>query len=321
MEEKEYNIIYFRNENIGELSKIDRYYFQEDFIKELFKSTDKITYVHQDYVEGKTYKNVILYCEDLRKYRVYFEKFAQQKFMLIHLFDENLNHDISIYSHKNLVHIFREMIRPAIPQHKITTIPLGYKSGLPRNPVNTHTHRPYKWSFCGFLNKNGRDRFVEALKDIKPHYIFNTKATWSFDLNATEYSDILQKTIFVPCFAGNTNIDTQRVVEALENGCIPIVNKYYKFPYLRTRYMNFDYHNYVYYEHLFNGSHPLPVVDNSYTAYWSKNGYYSMFADKIKTLLIEEDIEALRQKIITWWNNFKQQLKTHINETVLLLNR
>ena len=35
MEEKEYNIIYFRNENIGELSKIDGYYFQEDFIKEL----------------------------------------------------------------------------------------------------------------------------------------------------------------------------------------------------------------------------------------------------------------------------------------------
>jgi len=311
------HILYFREIDNEILKKNNNRFFQEDFIKELFSSNKKINFIHQDYDAKKDYnsKNIILYCHDLRHYKKYFEKFKKKNYLVIHLFDENLGHDVSLYKNENVKHIFREMIRPALDQKKITNIPLGYKSGLIEYSKPSNSNRIYKWSFCGFLNKNGRDKFCEKLKEIKPYYCFNTKATWSFDLNSEEYSDILNKTLFVPCFSGNTNIETQRLVEALEHGCIPIVNKYYKFPILRTRYLKYDYHNYNYYENLF-GEHPLPIVDNSYSSYYLPSSYYSMFATKVKQLLIEENVEELRLNIQDWWNNYKKKLKIDISNTV-----
>lgn len=87
--------------------------------------------------------------------------------MLIHLFDENLNHNIDIYNHPNCINIFREYIRPNLNINllkKINVIPLAYKSDLKKNNFKLASNRKYIWSFCGYIFKNNRDKFINELK-------------------------------------------------------------------------------------------------------------------------------------------------------------
>ena len=118
------HILYFREIDNEILRKNNNKFFQEDFIKELFSSNKKINFIHQDYDAKKDYnsKNIILYCHDLRHYKKYFEKFKKKNYLVIHLFDENLGHDVSLYKNENVKHIFREMIRPALDQKKMSLI-------------------------------------------------------------------------------------------------------------------------------------------------------------------------------------------------------
>lgn len=330
------NVIYFKNnknikfkeKNVGELSfnyKTGKY-FHEDFIKELFYSNKDITINHVVYEENKEYINPIIYCEDLGKYNYVFEKFNKKPFMIIHLLDENLNHDISIYNHKNCIHIFREYIRPKISDEikkKITYIPLAYKSDLKLNNTKKIKDRKYVWSFCGHIQKNNRYKFINKLKKIKPYFLSESDRTWQFKLNEDSYSKIMEDTIFSPCLIGNTNIDTQRLIESLEFGCIPIVNKYYIFPLSKIRYWGFNYNNFVYYDNLF-GKNPIPYVSNHHLSkqkFDIKNlsyHFHSIFYEKIKNIRNTEDLQLLQNKIINWYQNYKTQLKNNIK--FILLN-
>ena len=211
--------------------------------------------------------------------------------------------------------------------------------------------RKYIWSFCGFIQKNNRSFFIEHLKKIQPYYLFETTATCFFNLNNIEYSNIMKDTMFIPCLPGNTNIETQRLIESLEFGCIPIVSKFYKFPFRKLRYWKYDYHNFIYYDELFEKI-SLPYVDNSYLSHFVLSGYsinknyikifpflfififvyfknlfffmiFFLFLsldydyDKIYKLKIEElknnnNIKIIQSEIKQWYSEYKSNLKKEI---------
>jgi hypothetical protein len=52
-------------------------------------------------------------------------------------------------------------------------------------------------------------------------------------LNIEDYAQLLSETIFAPCPAGWENLDSFRVCEALEAGCIPIVERRPFYDYFR----------------------------------------------------------------------------------------
>ncbi len=127
------------------------------------------------------------------------------------------------------------------------------------------------------------------MKTIDGYYfyeIFNFNA--HNQLNVLVYRDILIESIFVPCPTGWGNADSFRLYEALESGCIPIVE---------TRY--------DYFESLYPG-HPLIAIDS-----WEKAPALirSYLADPYR-------LEQKRVECYEWWLNYKEDLKSMIAQIV-----
>jgi hypothetical protein len=104
-------------------------------------------------------------------------------------------------------------------------VPLGAASGrLPAAASASQiplADRPYIWSFIGTTWANRKDK-LSYLSDLQPS-ICNLQPGWTAVANsAAEYVASLRSSKFIPCPRG-TNIETFRLWEALEYGCIPLV--------------------------------------------------------------------------------------------------
>jgi hypothetical protein len=134
---------------------------------------------------------------------------------------------------------------------------------------------------------------IQNMRKIPKYYIHET-----FDFNAPDalsaanYRDLLLESIFVPCPRGWWNLDSFRLSEALECGCIPIVEN-----------APFDY-----FSRLFGESYPFPSLTS-----WNE------LTRIIRPLLAQpERLEKLRQDCYTWWINYKAKEKEHIAKLVEL---
>jgi hypothetical protein len=99
----------------------------------------------------------------------------------------------------------------------------------------------------------------------------------------------MDDTVVAPCPAGWSNLETFRVYEALEAGCIPIVENRPGFDYF-TRLL---------------GPHPMPTV-----ATWGDA------ATLVKRLKAEDGLEPLRQTCAAWWAQYKHALTTEVGAFV-----
>ena len=101
-------------------------------------------------------------------------------------------------------------------------------------------------------------------------------------------SDILSLTEFIPCPNGFFHPETYRIYEALECGCIPIVENAYN-----------------YYDRLFP-SNPFLRVDK-----WQEARL--IIKEWKKEKIIEKQKECRN-----WWQNYKNQLQDFIKYKVIL---
>ena len=222
-------------------------------------------------------------------YKSYFEKYRKQglKFGIIHISDENYTAPIDFYEgahfilrnywHKNYVH------------DRILFFPLGYKRGFWKG-FNGHikpaSERKYLWSFLGQITKSTRISMAENMQKLKNGYLYTIPGfAHSSSLPPQEYRDILLDSIFIPCPRGWWNLDSFRVCEALECGCIPIVER-----------TPFDY-----FEKLFG---PYPFLS---LVTWDDIPFIIPHLYKNS-----ENVEILRHACHTWWLNYKTRLKEEI---------
>lgn len=289
----EINVIFFQDMHDS------KYFWETDWINELFPSTSEITYNLIQYKESTKYINPILVI-NTQTYN-FIERFTDNSFIILHLSDETLT-DTNIYkyyNHPNCKHIFRNYWHEYLYNTNITTLPLGYKMGMFKNSTSNETQeystRQYKWSFCGHLIKSDRRNMISTIQHIQPYYIHEIK-TWnaSNSLGPIEYKNILKDTSIIPCLIGNINIDTFRLYEALECGCVPII---YKINYNMRQTKE-------YYKQIF-GDHPLPVVDNMLNELRT-----------VVTELLDNNFEEKRRNIFSWYNNYKVELKNKIKNIV-----
>jgi hypothetical protein len=133
---------------------------------------------------------------------------------------------------------------------------------------------------------------ANSFKDIEPNecYFFDGPKGRVFD--RVGFQRLLSDTIFSPCPMGNVILETFRVYESLEMGCIPIVE--------RRRRM-------AYYDRLMPG-HPLPTF-----ASWPEAGEFVKMMSNDKSKLI-----ATQHAIAEWWYSYKAQLRSDVASFVSL---
>ncbi len=206
------------------------------------------------------------------------------RIFLFHLGDESGVYDLS-QVYKNCKYVWRTFCSNKYFQNsKIKCIPIGYKSGV----LNTNENkRKYKWAFTGTPHKSSRHDLLFQLSNIKPFFCHKTK---KFDVKiilVNEMTKILSQTEFLPCPNGFFHPETYRLYEALECGCIPIVENAYR-----------------YYDRLFP-QNPFIKIDKWEEAKPTIKGW------------ADEQIKKKREECITWWTEEKNKIKNNIKNLII----
>ena len=164
-------------------------------------------------------------------------------FYILHLSDEYLNDDLSVYSLPMCKGVIRMYERPNMPAaEKVKVIPLGYHftiDGGSENPAEKTPRLPFRsnrWSFMGTGWQN-RKQMLEPFNRIQPNRTVYADSWESAQkIQRKEYLAVLLDSYFVPCPTGN-NTETFRIYEALECGCVPLYVKNGDSDPLATRLM------------------------------------------------------------------------------------
>ena len=124
--------------------------------------------------------------------------------------------------------------------------------------------------------------------DIEPFFCHKTEKFDRKIISVEEMSEVLSLTEFIPCPNGFVHPETYRLYEALECGCIPIVESTYQ-----------------YYDRLFPNnpfikvnkwSDARPIIKG-----WEKN-----------------QIKKKREECEIWWNERKDKIQNFIRDKIIL---
>ncbi len=152
-----------------------------------------------------------------------------QQFYAIHISDEYATKPDSIawYSLPNCKGVIRNYPRTDIPADaaaKVITVPLGYATGRAKTAAAAaqSSARTYAWSFEGtaWADREANLAHLRAL-GLPCHLTFRDDWAGSDAYDAVAYCALLDSTKIAPVPAGN-NVETFRMWEAIEHGCIPL---------------------------------------------------------------------------------------------------
>jgi len=217
------------------------------------------------------------------------------RFGLIHLSDERYVDDCSAYDFANVV-IRNYWSALHAANRRVLTVPLGTMNGFAGNAGRPASARTRIWSFAGEINKSTRQAMIAALRTLDPGFVHPTGASSNpspgaaAPLGIEDYAAILSDTIFAPCPSGWVNLDSFRVCEALEAGCIPVVE----------RRPGYDYFQ------LFLGDHPMVTIDD-----WTD-------APAAMRILLDnpETLEQRRRACADWWQMMRRTLVERVRDHV-----
>jgi hypothetical protein len=138
--------------------------------------------------------------------------------------------------------------RPSL-HHGDRYLPFGLPPGTSEvfAELDPTSERKYDWSFSGQVNHERRRQLVDAVKNLPNGYEL-LSGGFTQGLPRREFLELLAQTKVVPCPAGPSTPDSFRLWEALEAGCVPIVDGYCP-AYLDNYWM-----------HLCGGRPPLTVL-------------------------------------------------------------
>lgn len=157
------------------------------------------------------------YCEKLKT-----ELATWPSFTLVHLSDEDSRDPVDIYDWPACKGVVRTYLRKGLTTHKkVVTIPLGYHWRPLGSGKRAHK-KDLIWSFIGAEHRE-RTTKLQPFKGVQPHKCVFQK-TWNSPdkCGEAEVVDTLQRSLCAPC-PGGVNIETFRLYEALEAGCVPII--------------------------------------------------------------------------------------------------
>ena len=205
------------------------------------------------------------------------------KIFLFHLGDEAGIYDLSsVYNQCD--YVWRTFCSNKYFENRnVKCIPIGYKSGISNRE---NGKRKYKWAFTGTPHKSSRHDLLYQFSNIKPFFCHKTEKFDVKIISVDQMSDVLSSTEFIPCPNGFFHPETYRLYEALECGCIPIVENAYK-----------------YYDRLFPNN-PFLKIDK-----WSE-------AKPILKSWDEDQVKSKREECKNWWNEEKKNIQNFLKSKV-----
>lgn len=146
-------------------------------------------------------------------------------YCVLHLSDELGTDALDLYKGPFCKKVVRNYLRPDLPvESKVEVIPLGYAVRPPLSVASalpSYTKREYVWAFHG-TRWFEREAQLAPLQSIGPNSCRWQDGFLSPTMTPpAEYSRLLLQSRFVPVPRGN-NVETFRLYEALEHGCIPL---------------------------------------------------------------------------------------------------
>jgi len=210
-------------------------------------------------------------------------KLTCKKIFLFHLGDETGAYDLSgVYN--NCTYVWRTFCsNKYFKNNQVKCIAIGYKSGLINKIEN---NRKFKWAFVGTPHKASRHDLLFQFSEAKPNYCHKTENFNEKIISVDEMSEVFSLTDFMPCPNGFFHPETYRLYEALECGCIPIVENAYK-----------------YYDRLFP-ENPFIKVDKWIDAKPIIKGWSS------------EEVLKKQKECKIWWNSYKNELQDLIKNKI-----
>lgn len=262
----------------------------EEWIHELLEGVDLVTV--DDYrCEEIEDRSIVVVSSNLNvpDFIQCFERLHEKniRFGVILLSDEGYVAPTEFYSYASFV--FRNYWhKKFVGVENVVVFPLGCAPGFWKGGARVlreAKEREYVWSFAGQIEGKPTRQTMMAHLGTVPNFFIHPTHQWGVldpnALSAADHRDLLLNTLFVPCPAGWWNLDSFRLCEALECGCIPIVEK---FP--------LDYFRH------FLGEHPFLSVTS-----WAE-------APALMNALLKnpEALEALRLKCQSWWVEYKHAM-------------
>lgn len=162
---------------------------------------------------------------------------------------------------------------------------LGF--GYPSIIEKVINKKEYEWFFAGQVNHQRRLDCVRELKKLKNGKLIETAGFYQ-GLPQSEYMDLMSKSKIVLCPGGPATPDSFRLYEALEMGCIPIVDMHYG-----NKEYNGDYWDKVF------GDCPLIKINE-----------WVGVADAIEHELANYDDRVI--EISEWWTNKKKEIQNNL---------
>lgn len=261
--------------------------WEEDWLQELLSGLDVCVVDDNNYQKFLNNSIIVVSSLNLQGAEKYLKKLDKLKYNygIILLSDERYIVPKEFYKYGRF--IFRNYWhRKFVGQEKISIFPLGYKTGFweTSSPqLALSNQREYTWSFAGQISKKPTREVMVSCMKVFPHFYIHETFAWADpnSLTVLEYRDLLLNSVFVPCPAGWVNLDSFRLYEALECGCIPIVEK-----------SPIDYFaNYL-------GNHPFLAVDS-----WDQvpGLMNALLADPVL-------LEQRRLQCYDWWQKHKKEM-------------
>lgn len=198
--------------------------WEDNWVEYLFKDIPHRTIEnlkHDQFIDNSVIVDAICWAPYHNEY-ISRLKSKEYNFGLIHLTDERRTDDISSY--KDCKFVLRNYYKENMPDN-VLHIPLGWNTGFTDISINpASADRTYIWAFVGERWDHNRNLMLAQLNQVPNGklYVANHHGP---RLIPSDMSKIYRNSIFVPCPSGAIIIDSFRVTEALEAGCIPIVEK------------------------------------------------------------------------------------------------
>jgi hypothetical protein len=276
----------------------DKNLFEFDWLSYLVSDIQDHIDTEYEWKKIKTDKNTILICNHAVPYRHVLEELRQKgkKYVLVLLSDENLLEPCEWLHDPNCVGLLRNYIHPNQLNHpKVSFFGLGYKREFTKYlKTEESAERSLAWSFAGTPHGD-RQSMLEAFQIFKNNQIHTCSGFGADDgLSTKKYVNMLRQSTFALCPEGQDSMDSFRLYEALEAGCIPITKTYSKQFMIKPSY----WHG------IFRGIHDLPFI---YGDTWEE------CVERVKTIPTEE-VRALKEDCETMWIYYKQLWKNNFKK-------